>query len=440
MDFSLGEERREGMERNREIFRYAYTQSPYYQALLDEKGLTVEELMEDWSKIPIVDKKEMVCAETDIVPFQIFDSPERDQIVREISSGSTGLCLEVLWNRRDLISSMSSLWDSRKDFYEILPEDKNCDFYMYPENFEEELSEENRGLVLGFSMLDLNSRKIEEIYQIIWDYQPKWLLLQPSMAKVLADYVHKNNGKPIPSLKMIELTGEMVSQKQRRYIEEVFQCKTVELYGCAEAKAIAYECPEGHLHLMEDNVFVEIMDGEKELPEGQEGDIVITSLSNSVMPFVRYRIGDRGKICSEKCTCGHKGRILELTRGRENDMIQVEDDIDVPAYDFSFAFECLMEVMGVGLLQYQIEQTSYFSYIVSMVVKDKSILTDEQKQEQIKQFFVGSLEHDYLKDSIFTFRFRDELFQRKPTDKLRFFWSFERENDEGESGKNKIKK
>lgn len=421
------------MERHEEMFRYAYTQSPYYQSLLDEKNLSIDALMKDWTKVPVVDKKDLVDAGKDIFSLPMCNSPEAEQMIPRTSLGSTGLCMKVLWNRKDMACSMTFLWDCRRILYRIFPEDRNCYFYSYPEVYEGNPVPDNGGPALGFSMLNLNSRRIEEIYNAMWDYQPKWVLMPPSVALMFADYINASGAAPIPSLEYIELTGELVSNRQKAYIANAFQSNTINLYGCSEMNVIAYECPEGHLHLMEDNVLVEIMDGDKVVPDGEEGEIVLTSLWNRTTPFVRYRIGDIGRICSERCPCKLMGRILEITKGRDNDMIQIDNEIDVPSYEFHYVFECIMDMAGIDILQYQVEQTSYFSYIVSIVVKDKNILSDEQTQQEIQQIFKDNLEHEYLRNKIYTFRFRDKIFPDKATDKLRAFWSFKQGDADDEN-------
>lgn len=417
------------MEREKEILRYAYTQSPFYQSLLQKRKLSIEDLMENWTKVPIVDRRQMVCADERVFPSSSQSSPEDRQRIYEMSSGSNGMFMGIPWSVKDMISSLNSLWDCRSRFYGLKVQDKSCYFHMYPDFCDEGTARDSRSnrKDLGFSVLGLNGDRIGKIYQEMCDYEPKWILMPPSVALLFADYIGKSKAKEIPSLKCVELTGEWVIEKQRKEIESAFRCKTVNIYGSYEMNAIAYECPEGHLHLLEDNVFAEIMDGQKALPDGEEGEIVLTSLHNTIMPFVRYSLGDRGKLSPKKCSCGHSGRILKLTKAKRNDMIRVDQDIDIPPYEFTYAFQCVMDAMGVEILQYQVEQTGYFSYIVTVLTKDKRLLEGQGVQEDFKKIFQDKLYHDFLKKGIYTFRFRDELPSEKAVKKMRTFWTFKGE-------------
>lgn len=417
------------MEREKEILRYAYTQSPFYQSLLQKRKLSIEDLMEDWTKVPIVDRRQMVCADERVFPSSSQSSPEDRQRIYEMSSGSNGMFMGIPWSVKDMISSSNPLWDCRSRFYGLKVQDKSCYFHMYPDFCDEGTARDSRSnrKDLDFSVLGLNGDRIGKIYQEMCDYEPKWILMPPSVALLFADYIGKSKAKEIPSLKCVELTGEWVIEKQRKEIESAFRCKTVNIYGSYEMNAIAYECPEGHLHLLEDNVFAEIMDGQKALPDGEEGEIVLTSLHNTIMPFVRYSLGDRGKLSPKKCSCGHSGRILKLTKAKRNDMIRVDQDIDIPPYEFTYAFQCVMDAMGVEILQYQVEQTGYFSYIVTVLTKDKRLLEGQGVQEDFKKIFQDKLYHDFLKKGIYTFRFRDELPSEKAVKKMRTFWTFKGE-------------
>jgi len=420
------------MEREKEMLRYAYTQSPFYKSLLEKRKLSMEGLMEDWTKVPIVDRRQIVCADEDVIPFSSKTSPDENQRIYEMSFGSNGVFMGITWSLKDMRSSMSPLWEYRSKFYGIKSQDRSCYFYLYPEFCDESTARnpQSSRKDLGFSMLGLNRDRVERIYQEICNYGPKWILMQPSIAMIFADYICESNAKEIPSLEYVELTGEWVSEKQRKQIENAFHCKTVNIYGSYEMNAIAYECPEGHLHLLEDNVYAEIMDGEKVLPEGEEGDIALTSLHNSTMPFVRYTLGDRGKISSGKCSCGHPGKLLKLTKTKKNDLVRVDKDADIPPYEFTFAFQCVIDIMKTEILQYQMEQTGYFSFIVTVVTRDKDLLENADMQEDFEHIFKENIIHEYLRKGIFTFRFRDELPSEKSTKKMRTFWAFKGDDKE----------
>lgn len=152
----------------------------------------------------------------------------------------------------------------------------------------------------------------------------------------------RNNIDKIQNLSYIELTGEMLLESTRQKLKEVFKCEIANQYGCHEANSIAFECPHNKLHCMEDNIYVEIVDNEgKEVQDGKDGSIIITTLNNHAMPFIQYKIGDRGVIDHnhDVCKCGNKSPVLKLSSGRVNDYIVLSDGSRINAYVFVRAIE-----------------------------------------------------------------------------------------------------
>lgn len=123
--------------------------------------------------------------------------------------------------------------------------------------------------------------KIEMTYFEILDYNPVWMILQPSIAVILCQIAEKNNSTP-SNLKYIELTGEELSDAARKKIQSVFRCYIANQYGCKEVNSIAFECPEGNMHCMSSNVYVEVTD--------TDNLIYVTSLNNHIMPFIIWRV------------------------------------------------------------------------------------------------------------------------------------------------------
>ena len=153
-------------------------------------------------------------------------------------------------------------------------------------------------------------------------------------------------------------------------MEAFFNCKVASQYGCYEVNSIAYECPFHKLHVMTENVYVEIV---------EDNQICITSKHNRVMPFVRYKVGDRGRLCTDKnCSCGSQEPILELEMARDNDLIQKADG-SVAHYDCLFGvIERINLMLEMAILQFQIIQTDYEKFDVYMVVDDEEDIPEVQ--------------------------------------------------------------
>lgn len=121
---------------------------------------------------------------------------------------------------------------------------------------------------------------------------------------------------PRPLVPFVKVLGEMLFPSQRKEIEEGLGARVIETYGCSETGTVAYECPAGSLHVFAEHVEVEILENGEPVEPGQTGDIVLTCMTNRVMPLVRYRVGDRGRLSPEPCACGRPHPVIAGIEGR----------------------------------------------------------------------------------------------------------------------------
>jgi phenylacetate-CoA ligase len=110
------------------------------------------------------------------------------------------------------------------------------------------------------------------------------------------------------------MTAETVYQTQRDTVEAAFGAPTAVEYGCGEVGIVAFECPEGNLHINADNVILEIVDG----------STVVTELHAKATPLIRYRLGDSATASGTECRCGRAFPTLEYVAGRESDMLETD--------------------------------------------------------------------------------------------------------------------
>ncbi|WP_155360029.1 phenylacetate--CoA ligase family protein [Acrocarpospora macrocephala] len=119
----------------------------------------------------------------------------------------------------------------------------------------------------------------------------------------------------------IHLHSELLTEGLRRQISEGFQCDCFDDYGAFEFHHIAYECPRHRYHLAADNVIVEFVRDGRPAEPGEEGEILLTGLSNRAMPLFRYAIGDVGVPGDEICPCGSGFPTMKLVQGRVDDFV-----------------------------------------------------------------------------------------------------------------------
>lgn len=128
------------------------------------------------------------------------------------------------------------------------------------------------------------------------------------------------------NLKTAFIGAEPHTEEIRKKIEDIYQIKAYNSYGLSEmtGPGVGFECPEQNgLHIWEDFFYIEIIDPQtgRVLPEGEEGELVLTTLQKSAMPLLRYRTRDITRIIPEPCPCGRTHRKIERIKGRSDDML-----------------------------------------------------------------------------------------------------------------------
>jgi phenylacetate-CoA ligase len=173
---------------------------------------------------------------------------------------------------------------------------------------------------------------MEQQIDILMRIQPTIMAGRPSSFWELASSLReKAIVPPVPQLMMCG--AELLFPNVRKLMENVFRSRVVDYYGCEEAGNIAWECPEnpGLMHPNTATVWIEAVDQQgNPSPSGIEGNLIITNLYNSSMPFIRYEMGDRGTMMEPgHCRCGFNGPVMRLTEGRSENFIVLPDGREV---------------------------------------------------------------------------------------------------------------
>ena len=246
---------------------------------------------------------------------------------------------------------------------------------------------------------------------MLLDFKPEWMMLQPSIAYMMAEVVKKEQLPVIPSLKYLELSGEHLFESYRREIEKVFGIKSINMYGCNETNAIAIELEDGRLHVLTDNVYVEVLKDGKQVFD-EEGDIYVTSLNNHAMPFIRYETGDRGILTRE-----NNELILDVKTGRVSEFINMENGGKLNSYVIAGAMEYTNESMQNVIKQYQAIQTGINEFKMIMVINPKY----NGWKAAVEESFLENIKKNQLKDSNWEFEWTDLICPEANTGKYRFF-------------------
>jgi phenylacetate-CoA ligase len=218
--------------------------------------------------------------------------------------------------------------------------------------------------------------------QLMRDFETTAVHIIPSYALHLATVFAEAGVDPRrdTKLRIAFIGAEPHSEKMRRKIEEFYGFKAFNSYGLSEMNGpgMAFECPEQNgLHIWEDSYLVEIIDPVtgNPLPEGEEGELVATTLRREGMPILRYRTKDLTRILPGPCPCGRTHRRIERIKGRTDDMMILKG---VNIFPIQIEKK-LMEIPGVG--------TNF------VIILDRADYSDQMtvKVEVQKEFFGGNL-------------------------------------------------
>jgi|GEM_PF-277131 len=406
------------------VVKHAYSTVPFYRNLLYDKDLSVATIS-DFNMFPLVDKRMIVNSDVEMLSDTYRDFVTQMNLTIRRTSGSSGHYLKIYWDMYDNTRSLLGLWYRRKIFFNINPIDKFCYFYTtdylhnkFIEVQNETVSFDNRSI--GFSKRNMECDRISEIYIKMLRFKPIWLMMQPSIALLFNNVIKKNKLPKIESLKYIELTGEYLLETVRNEIEATFNCVVSNQYGCNEANSIASDCRNKKMHVHSSNVFVEILKNGQAVQMGEEGDIYITTLENYAMPFIRYKIGEKGILhSSEFCNCECKDMILELKNGRECAPVVTETNEQIPSYVFIRPIEYINEKIGNIIKQFQIIQHNINKFTVKLVIKPSYF----NWKNTIKEIFIKELKEKALSNAIWEFIYIDSLLPDDKTGKLAYFIS-----------------
>jgi phenylacetate-CoA ligase len=182
------------------------------------------------------------------------------------------------------------------------------------------------------------------------------------------------------ALKAAICTSETSTTTERSRIGEILGCRVLNEYGCSEIDIIAFECPGGGLHVVGENVVVEVIDERGE--PADRGEIVVTDLNNRAMPLIRYRIGDVGALSRTSCRCGRVGPCLASIEGRlQGQYLVAEDGTRLHSQTIAYMFEDLVHA-GLPIRRFRIvQETSRFVRI--LVAADALDPTQSEKLRQL---------------------------------------------------------
>ncbi|MBQ2186355.1 MAG: phenylacetate--CoA ligase [Bacteroidaceae bacterium] len=298
--------------------------SPFYKKRFEEMGLKPEDIksLDDVRKLPFTTKQDL----RDTYPFGIASVPLRNCVRLHSSSGTTGNPTVILHTQKDLDEWANqvarNLW-----MVGLRPDDvfQNSSGYgMFTGGLGFQYGAEKLGMLTVPAAAGNTLRQIK----FIKDFGTTALHAVPSYVTRIYEVMQQTGVDPRKDtkLRVLAIGAEPHSEEQRQRIEAMLGVKAYNSFGMSEmcGPGVGFECKEQNgLHFWEDYYIVEIVDPEtlEPVPDGEIGELVLTTLQREAMPLIRYRTRDLTRVLGRTCPCGRNHIRLDRMRGRSDDMI-----------------------------------------------------------------------------------------------------------------------
>ena len=341
------------------LLRHAKKNSHYYRNRINyDPYLTYnyEDFYNNFHNLPFLTKKHLISHKSEINTYC------RRWSSVKTTGGSTGEPVTILKNPSALARERAATWRCY-EWAGVSIGDKQARFWGVPHNNQDRFKARLIDFVANrkrISAFNLTEEGLDTYYNSLVRYGPHYLYGYVSVIEEFARYIKDNNLPPIPSLKSIITTSEVLSDSARGNIQVAFGVKVFNEYGCGEVGSIAHECEYGNMHIVADNLYLEI-DG-----EGESGEIIVTDYFNYATPLIRYRLGDFATIDHGECACGRTLPMLKGLHGRAYDMIHTTDGRLLHPEAVMYIFEDIQQKSG-SFKQFQAIQQDLDDFVINIV-------------------------------------------------------------------------
>ncbi|MCX5777595.1 MAG: phenylacetate--CoA ligase [Candidatus Firestonebacteria bacterium] len=384
------------LKRLKETTARVYEKVPYYKKLFKSKGITPRHIktLKDVVMLPFTTREDLQKN----YPDKLLTIKHHDTLRLHTSSGTTGKPKAIFFTRNDIDVAANNIARCLT-MTGVTKADVLQNMMSY-------------GLFTGGLMMHYGAEKIgvlvipsatgntDRQLLLMEDFGTTSIHLTPSYALYLSDIFEKKGPafRKKLKLKRAYMGAEPYTEETKNKIEALLKVKVYNSYGLTEMNGpgVAFECGlQNGMHLWEDSYIMEIVDPktDKQLPDGEIGELILTTLTREGMPIIRYRTRDLTAIIPEKCKCGRTHRRIMRIKGRADDMFIMR---------------------GVNIYPQQIERVLMG---VAHVEKNYQIYLDEGdkikvKVEITKQLFDGNLEHLKKLQTDLTEKLRTEILIR----------------------------
>ncbi|MCC8043188.1 MAG: phenylacetate--CoA ligase [Oscillospiraceae bacterium] len=295
----------------------------FYGKKLKEKGISGVSSAEEFEALPFSEKSDL----RDAYPLGLMTAPEEDIVRIHSSSGTTGLPVIIPYTAKD-VDDWATMFTrcyetagiTNKDRIQITP-----GYGLWTAGIGFQAGAEK----LGAMAIPMGPGNTEKQLQMMQDLGSTVICATSSYALLLAEEIQKRGIKDKIKLKKGVIGSERWGEKMRKRISEELGIELYDIYGLTEiyGPGIGVNCKyNSGMHYWDDFIYIEIIDPNtgKILPDGEIGEIVITTLVKEGAPLIRYRTHDLSRIIPGTCECGRSYPRLDVIMGRTDDMMKIK--------------------------------------------------------------------------------------------------------------------
>ena len=295
----------------------------FYGKKLEQAGIESVSTPEEFEKLPFSEKSDL----RDAYPLGLMTAPEKDIVRIHSSSGTTGLPVIIPYTRKD-VEDWAIMFARCYEFAGITPMDRiqvTPGYGLWTAG----IGFQNGAEKLGAMVIPMGPGNTEKQLQMMQDMGSTVLCSTSSYALLLSEEIEKRGLKDKIKLKKGVIGSERWSEKMRTRIAESLGIELYDIYGLTEiyGPGIGINCKYNTgMHYWDDYLYIEIIDPHtlKPVPDGEMGEIVITTLVKEGAPLIRYRTHDLSRIIPGECPCGSKHPRLDTIMGRTDDMMKIK--------------------------------------------------------------------------------------------------------------------
>lgn len=341
-------------ERFRMQLVHAATHVPYYRRTLQDAQIRPADIQSpaDLRRLPMLDK---ATIRTEGAQMR---AETGGRAWRETTSGSTGTPFTFLVDA-PMLSSFRAAKYRGHGWFGLRIGDREGRFYGLPMDPNGRRRERRKDWLLNrrrHSVFDMTDGALAVTVEGLRAFRPSYLYGYASAVHRFASFVHRHRPGALEGLRAVISTSEVLLPEHRTEIARAFDCPVANEYGASETGILAFECPEGAMHVAAENVLLEIVDDSgRSVEPTSVGHVVVTELHNRAMPLIRYRLGDLARWRLTPCTCGRGLPSLDVIEGRTNDMVRTSDGRIANGLIFYYISRNVLEA-GAGIAEFRVRQ------------------------------------------------------------------------------------